>query len=186
LNVVAEAADGLEALAKARELSPHVVLLDVEMPNLNGLSAAEVLRRENPSMGIVILSAHMLGQDALRSMRASACGYVSKAASASQLAQAVEVAAAGRGHQSRATQAGLQQLAQRIANRVCCEDLDVPERQVLVAIVEGLRNKEIAATLGIEKRTVETHRERIMRKLNIRSVAGLTRLAVAEGLVPLQ
>jgi two-component system, NarL family, nitrate/nitrite response regulator NarL len=134
-------------------------------------------------MGIVILSAAMPGQDALRSMRASVCGYVSKAASASQLAQAVEVAAAGRGHQSRATQTGLQQLA---ANRVCSEDLDVPERQVLVAIVEGLRNKEIADRLGIEKRTVETHRERIMRKLNIHSVAGLTRLAVAEGLVPLQ
>ena len=177
---------GLEALAKARELSPDLVLMDLEMPKLDGLSVCQTLRQGNPSLGIVIISAHTPGLDALRILKANACGYLSKSASAAQLVVAIETAAAGGRHQSAAAQAALERLTQKICTRASSRDLDASEQQVLVAIAEGLRSKEIASRLAMAQRSVETYRERIMRRLNIHSVAGLTCLAVAEGLVPLE
>jgi DNA-binding NarL/FixJ family response regulator len=185
LRVVAEAADGLEALAMARELSPDLVLMDLEMPKLDGLSVCQTLRREKPLLGIVIISAHAPGPDALQILKANACVYLSKSTSASQLVLAVETTAAGGAQRSAAAQAALERLTQKISTRPSSRDLDACEQQVLVAIAEGLRNKEIASKLAIGQRNVESHRERIMRRLNIHSIAGLTRLAVAEGLVPL-
>src|SRR5262249_28555515 len=143
------------------------------------------LRQENSSLGILIISAHAPGPDALRILKANACGYLSKSASASQLVLAVETAAAGGTRRSEAAQAALERLTQKNCSRPSSRHLDASEQQVLVAIAEGLRNKEIASRLAMGQRHVESCRERIMRRLNIHSIAGLTRLAVAEGLVPL-
>ncbi len=181
LVVVGEAKDGVEALAKARELSPDLVLMDIDMPKLNGLAASEILHKENPQMKIVILSVHNPAQYALRIANCGAHGCVSKDAPMAELVQAIEtVAGGGDFFNSEVTNATLlkfvdSQHLQQISHR---------EREVLVAVAEGLSNKEIACRLGVSARTVETHRDHIMRKLNIHSVAGLTRFAIAQGLVP--
>jgi DNA-binding NarL/FixJ family response regulator len=177
LTVVGEAEDGLDAMQKAVELSPDVVLMDIDMPNLNGLSATESLHREKPRTKVLILSAYVLATDVERILQSGAWGCLPKSVSVSELVDAIEMVAAGGdyfrssswSHQSRPSQ----------------KELKADEREVLIAIAEGLGNKEIAAKLAIEVRSVETRRDRLMRKLNIRNVADLTRFAILEGLVSL-
>ena len=182
LVVVGEANDGLEGLAKARELSPDLVLMDLEMPKLDGISVSEILHKENPQMKIVILSVHNPAQYASRIAHSGAQGCLSKDASAAELVQAIEAVAEGRNFfNSEAASAALPKFAESQHR----QQFSPREREGLAAIVDGLSNKEVACRLNIGVRTVETHRERIMRKLNIHSVAGLTRFALAEGLVSL-
>jgi DNA-binding NarL/FixJ family response regulator len=179
LTVVGEAEDGLDAMQKAAELSPDVVLMDIDLPKLNGLSATESLHREKPAMKVLILSAYVLATDAERILKSGAWGYLPKSVSASELVDAIEMIAAG-GDYFRSNQR-----ADIHPNRPTQNELKADEREVLVAIAEGLGNKEIAAKLAVEVRTVETRRDRLMRKLNIRNVADLTRFAIIEGLVSL-
>jgi RNA polymerase sigma factor (sigma-70 family) len=183
LAVVGEAEDGHEAIAKAKELSADIVLMDIDMPKLNGLCAAEVLHRERPRMKIVIFSVHSPAHDALRILKTGAWGFLSKGMAPSELIEAIEGVSAGRDFFSlEVAQAAVKQMSRVNEPH---KELSAREREVLLAIADGLSNKEIAARLGIEVSTVETHRERIMRKLNIRSVAGLTRFALSEGLISL-
>jgi len=184
--VVGEAEDGLDAIAKADELSPQVVLMDINMPKLDGLSATEVLHRENPRMKVIIFGVHISDQCAHRILASGACGYLSKGGPLADLARAIEtVAAGGNFIESELTQSALRRLAGRNSDGIDHKKLSPCEREVLVAIADGLSNKEISSRLGIEGRTVETHRERVMRKLNINNVAGLTRFALIAGLVEL-
>jgi DNA-binding NarL/FixJ family response regulator len=187
LEVVGEAGDGDEALAKAKELTPDLVLMDVDMPGLNGLAVTEVLRKELPQTRVLILSMHSSPEYAMRTMEAGARGYVLKEASPEELLRAIQTVNAGDSYFS-------PDLAQAVLNRYVQENPDAAagerishrEREVLIQIAEGLSNKEIACRLGVGVRTVETHRERIMRKLNIHSVAGLTKYAISKGLVALR
>jgi len=184
--VVGEAADGREAVARAKELSPDLVLMDIDMPKLNGLSATEILHRDNPKMKILILSVHDPAQYVLPAIKAGARGYLSKNAPTEELLQAIEMVAAGESYfNSDASLAALNQLTDRAGAKQGQRQISPREREVLVAITDGLLNKEIASKLGVGTRTVETHRERIMRKLNLRGVADLTRFAIAHGLVSL-
>jgi len=177
LTVVGEAENGLDAISKARELSPDIVLMDIDMPELNGLSAAEVLHKEHPRMKIVILTTNPPAHDAIRILNTGASGFLSKAASPEELILAIERISAGLDSFSmEVAQAAMKQM-------IPVSDLSAREREVLVAIADGLSNKEIATRLDIEVRTVETHRERLMRKLNLRGIADLTRFAIRQGLV---
>lgn len=186
LVIVGEAGNGKEAILKANALQPDVVLMDIEMPKMDGLSATEVLTRENPGSRVLIVSVHKDSEYLLRMSRVGARGYVSKDASPSELVQAIETVAAGRSfYSSTVAPMALRQLLKRNPGAPGPKQLSPRERQVLGAIAEGMSNKEIASRMNLSVRTIETHRERIMRKLDIHTVAGLTRSAIAMGLIPL-
>jgi two-component system, NarL family, nitrate/nitrite response regulator NarL len=186
LLIVGEAGDGQEAIAKTKALSPDVVLMDIEMPKLDGLAATTVLRKENPKSKVLILSMHKDSQYVLRIIRAGAHGYVSKEASPAELVQALETVGAGMSFfGSEVASLALNQML-KSKEDIPAKQLSPREHEVLVAIAEGSSNKEIASRLGLGVRTVETHRERIMRKLNIHSIAGLTRFAITAGLISLR
>ena len=187
LVIVGEAADGLEAVAKAKELLPDIVLLDIDMPKMNGLAATEVLRKELPQVKVLILSMYLRSEYLLRILHSGARGYVLKDASAEELLKAIETVNDGGTYFSpEIARLALNQFAQGAGDGPDLAELTNREREVLILVAEGLSNKEIAQHLGVGVRTVETHRERIMRKLGTHSVAGLTRLAIAKGLITLR
>jgi DNA-binding NarL/FixJ family response regulator len=185
--IVGEATDGQEALRKARELVPDVVLMDIEMPMLNGLTAADILRKEKPGIKVLLLSMHNDSDFVMRILQSGARGYILKQAPTEELLKAIETINAGETYFSQdVARLALNQFVRGQGDGPHAGQVSAREREVLIAIAEGLSNKEIACRLGVGVRTIETHRERIMRKLNIHSIAGLTRFAIAKGLVPLQ
>jgi DNA-binding NarL/FixJ family response regulator len=184
LQVVGEAADGQEALRKARDLVPDVLMTDMDMPHLTGLAVTETLRKEFPNMKVLMLSTHTSTEFVLRCVRAGANGYVLKQASPDEFVKAIETVNAGESFFSAdLARAALNQMVHGNGRGPDPSDLTAREREVLGQIAEGLCNKEIGCRLNIGTRTVETHRERLMRKLDIHSIAGLTRFAVAKGLI---
>ena len=186
IDIVDEASDGEEALAKIRQLKPDVVLMDIDMPRMSGLTVTEQLRKELPEVKVLILSMHADSAYVMRILQSGARGYVLKEASPDELAKAIETVYAGQTFFS-------PEVARIALNRFVEGSGQTPENQltsreeqVLIQIAEGLSNKEIACRLNLGVRTVETHRERIMRKLDIHSVAGLTKYALSKGLVVLR
>lgn len=186
-EVVGEASNGTEALALALELRPDVALLDISMPGVSGLQATAELRNRCPGTRVLMLSMHDNTEYVLESVRAGAHGYLLKDTAATELRGAI-----------RAVWGGESYFSPPIASRLSAvvrgdSDAESPlgllgqltgrEREVLVGVTRGLTNKEIAAQLGISHRTVETHRESLMRKLRLRSVAELTRFALEAGLL---
>jgi len=185
--IVGEAADGQDVLRKARELTPDLVLMDIDMPLLNGLTAADILRKENPAIKVLILSMHNDSDYVLRILQSGARGYILKQAPTQELLKAIEIIHAGETYFSNdIARVALNQFVRGPGEGPHTGQISAREREVLIAIAEGLSNKEIACRLGVGVRTIETHRERIMRKLNIHSIAGLTKFAIAKGLIPLQ
>ena len=187
LKCVGEAADGDEALEKTLALKPDVVLLDISMPRRDGLAVTAALRKEAPQVKVLILSMHSNKEYLFRIIQAGAHGYVSKGASPDQLLHAIQSVHRGETFFSpEIAQAALNQLVNNGGKKEPFAQLTSREREVLILIAQGRSNKEIANQLGIGVRTIETHRERIMRRLDIHSVAGLTKFAIANGLVPLE
>lgn len=186
-RVVGEAATGEEAIEKALTLAPDVVLMDISMPGMNGLEATQRLRHAAPGIKVIILSVHNNRDYIFRIIQAGAHGYVSKEASTDALFRAIDSVQTGQTFFSpEIAQAALHQLVQSGGKKEPFDQLTAREREVLVLIAEGKSNKEIATKLGIGVRTIETHRERIMRRLDIHSVAGLTKFAIANGLIALE
>jgi DNA-binding NarL/FixJ family response regulator len=183
-EVVAEAANGEQALALAREHRPDVVVLDVTMPGESGLRVAPKLRAAVPAARVLIMSMHENAEYVREGVRAGASGYLLKDSAAAELRLAVRAVHAGGTYFSSHAALGLSGALPAPAAppepepapaAAPADGLTARERDVLGGIARGLTNKEIAAELGISHRTVETHRESLMRKLGIRTVAGLTR-----------
>jgi two-component system nitrate/nitrite response regulator NarL len=187
IKIVGEAADGDEALKRTRELAPDVVLLDLDMPRLNGLAVAQLLRKESPKVRILIISVHTNKEYIFRIIQAGAHGYVSKESSPEELLRAIESVCAGQAFFApQIAQAALSELVSGGGRKQPFVQLTVREREVLALVAEGQSNKEVARQLGIGVRTIETHRERIMEKLDIHTIAGLTRFAIRNGVISLE
>jgi two-component system, NarL family, nitrate/nitrite response regulator NarL len=185
--IVGEANDGQDALRKAKQLAPDLILMDIDMPLLNGLTAADILRKENPAIKVLILSMHNDSDYVMRILQSGARGYVLKQAPTEELFKAIEDICAGGTHFSQdVARLALNHYVRGPGEGPHSGQISAREREVLIAIAEGLSNKEIACRLGVGVRTIETHRERIMRKLNIHSIAGLTKFAISKGLICLQ
>jgi len=186
LEVVAEAGGGLEALECVDRVSPDVIVLDISMPGLSGLEVAALLRKRTTPVAILILSMHDRPEYVLAAVRAGANGFALKDTTPAELRQAVLKVADGGEFFPPAVTERLSEAVQSEAvadgREALIERLTPRERGVLLEIARGLSNQGIAETLGISRRTVETHRERVMEKLEIRSVAGLTRFVIETGL----
>jgi RNA polymerase sigma factor (sigma-70 family) len=184
-SVVGEASDGREALRLAAKLQPDVVFMDVAMSTLNGIEAARQLHRSHPEVRIIMLSMHAERQYIYESARAGATGYVLKDAAFSDLLAAIEAALDGRTYWSpAAAELAMDDYLHRKGEAVpsATEKLSGREREVLQLLAEGQSSAEIAEQLGISTRTVDTHRQNLMQKLQIHTIAGLTRFAIRHGL----
>ncbi len=190
LEVVGEAVDGEEAINKIRELKPDVVLMDIDMPKKSGLDATRQLRKEMPEIRILILSVHSNKHYVLQIIQSGAHGYVLKDAALPDLVRAIESVSGGEAFFSPdVSQIVLNQYLQEAGatdEEGGSRRLTSREREVLAMIAEGQSNKEMANKLGVGVRTIETHRERVMDKLNIHTVAGLTKYAIANGVARLE
>jgi DNA-binding NarL/FixJ family response regulator len=183
-EVVGEAGSGMEAIALATTLQPDVVVLDISMPDLSGLEVAARLRGSGTTR-VLILSMHNNAEYVLESVRAGAHGYLLKDTAATELRSAIRTVCRGESYFSPPVASRLTAAVrgEHETRRSAVDQLTGREREVLVGIARGCTNKEIAADLGISHRTVETHRESLMRKLQIRTVAELTRFAIGTGIV---
>lgn len=186
-EVVAEAGDGESALAAAASATPDLVVLDLSMPGGTGLELATRLRARLPDVRILILSVHDHPEYVLGAVRAGAQGYLRKDTSPAELREAIRAVARGESYfgpnVARHLTAAVRGETDRGSPVERLVKLAPREREVLGGIAAGETSREIAARLGLSPRTVETYRENLMRKLDIRTVAGLTRFALDAGLV---
>ena len=178
-EIVGEAGNGADAVRMAAELRPDVVVLDLSMPEQSGLDAAPTLSASGAR--VLVLSIHDHEEYVLQSVRAGAHGYLRKDSSPAELRHAVRTVHEG-GSVFSAPVA--RTLSSALRNERRGAELTPRERDVLVAIASGLTNKEIAARFGISVRTVESHRDALMKKLGVKGAAALTRFAIEAGMAP--
>ncbi len=187
LEVVGEAADGREAVKLATELSPDVVVMDIAMPQLNGIEATAQIVKRSPKTGVVILSMYSDEEYILRALTAGAKGYLLKDSAESDLLRAVEAVAQGKTFFSPAiAQALLEDYVRMLQQRGLKDSYDLltdREKEILQLLAEGKSNKEVAALLNLSVYTVETHRANLMQKLNLHNTAELVLYAVRKKII---
>jgi DNA-binding NarL/FixJ family response regulator len=189
MEVVAIAENGREAISKAREVNPDIIAMDVVMPEMNGLEACRRIKAEAPEIRIIVLSMYSGKEHVVDAFKAGASGYILKDSTFKELAGAIRSVAGKNGY-----------LDPKISDVDICEQLQHPhepdslngqklltarEREVLRLMAEGETYREIANTLDISTKTVESHRRHISRKLRLSNVADLTRYAIKEGIISL-
>jgi DNA-binding NarL/FixJ family response regulator len=182
VDVVAEADDGREALRLAHEKRPDLVLMDISMPGMNGLEAAQRISKELPEIKVIIVSMHANEEFVFQALRAGASGYLLKHAGASELEVALETVMRGRTYLSPSLSMTVKG-DPHLAEGSPLDRLTPRQREILQLIAEGETNRGIAQILGISVKTVDTHRTLLMHKLDIHDVAGLVRYAVRVGLI---
>lgn len=190
LRVVGEADNGVTALRRVFELRPTVAIVDVSMPgNINGIDAAQRIRHEVPETRVIMLSMYSSADYVGRALRAGAHGYVLKASATSDIVAAVRAVVAGDRYFSPGVEDELLNTLLSHHNgsapELRTEKLSVREREVLQLVVEGKSSVEIAELLGLSSSTVDTYRSRLMQKLQVSNLPDLVRLAIREGLLPL-
>jgi len=186
VTVVGEAADAKEALRKVKKLAPEVIILDVNLPSLDGGELARRLHLTVPAAKIIGFSVHASQEYVVRMARCGAHGYVMKDAPTAKLVEAIQqVHKGGLYFPPSMSDAILSPEAKPSSEEEGKVILTTREREVLTLLAEGLANKEVARKLGISVRTAETHREHVSHKLNIMTIAGLTKYAIQHGLTSL-
>jgi len=180
LAVVGEAANGREAVQRAVELRPDVLIMDISMPELNGVEAARLVHERCPATRVIFLSMHADAEHVYRALDAGASGYLLKESAGAEILDAVHAVAVGK----RFLGAGI---AVPEAGRRAVSPLDslsIRERQVLQLVAEGKSSAEIARIVHLSPKTVETYRSRIMKKLGVSDVPALVKFAVQHGITP--
>jgi two-component system, NarL family, invasion response regulator UvrY len=184
IRVVAEAADGLEAVEQFKAMRPDVAILDISMPNMDGLEATKALLAIEPHLPILILTMHPERQYAVRALKAGAMGYITKGTSTAELHSAVRNVAA---HKRFLSEEGVDALATRLlaggSSVSLIESLSDRELQILCLIARGRKVKEVADELCVGTKTVETYRSRLLRKLGLRNNAEICRFAFENSLL---
>ena len=191
--VVAETESGREAIALAAKHAPDVMLVDVGMPDMNGLEATRRIVAKDPEIGVIAVSMHADARFVSGMFDAGARGYILKTCNAEELIRAIDAVRKGQSYVTPDVTDVLvdrhhRQLggsSTRGTGKTPAEALTAKEREVLQLIAEGLTSKEIAARLGCALKTVETHRTHVMKKLDLHSIAALTKYAIREGLTSL-
>ena len=202
LKVIAEANNGLEALEQAKKAQPDIVLMDVTMPDMDGMEATRQLKRLYPECQVLVLTVHSDKQYFMQMLAAGASGYLTKQAAADELVAAIKAIAAGHVYLQPALARWLLDDYQRLANHTAtltlneineknanAVDLNIlskRERQVLELVGEGLNNHDIGNKLELSPKTIARHRERIMKKLNMHSRTELVKFAIRTGLISLE
>jgi DNA-binding NarL/FixJ family response regulator len=189
IEVVGEAANGREAIRLAKKINPDVILMDVAMPEMNGIEATRTIHAEQPHIRILMLSMHSNRQYLFESLQAGAAGFVPKDVAFSELLSAIHAVVANGTYLSPPlAHMVMDDYFRRAQGKNEISELAVlsgREREVLQLIAEGNSSSEIAQAMHISARTVDTHRHNIMKKLDIHSIAGLTKFAIRNGLCSL-
>jgi two-component system response regulator NreC len=190
MAIIGEAETGEEAVRLTAELSPDVVLMDIEMPGINGIEAARRIKAQSPATAVLALTMYEDDQYFFEMLRAGAAGYVPKRAAPDELASAIRAVSRGDVfiHPSLAGRLVQDYLLRRDTDEQepPMDDLTPREQEVLTLIAEGLSNGEIAEQLVISIKTVDRHRENIMRKLNLHNRVDLVKYALRKGLIDLE
>lgn len=201
MRVVAEAGTGTEALARAADCSPDIALMDISMPDMDGLEATRRLKKEFPSTQILALTVHDDKQYLMEMLAAGASGYLTKQAAADELVAAIQAVAQGQVYLQPALARWLLEDYQRLARAqptpearpeaiqpeaTSLDVLSARERQVLELIAQGRSNMEIGRQLGLSHKTIGRHRERIMSRLNLHSRTELVKFAIRTRLISLE
>jgi len=189
MEVVAEACDGRTTVQRAKEFMPHIIIIDIAMPDLNGIEATRQIVNDIPGVKIIALSMHSDRRFVTRMLESGAVGYLLKDSAFEELSLAIKTVQSGKVYLSPAI-AGVvvedmvRHSPQKISRTTA--ELTPREREVLQLLAEGRTTKRIASQLNVSVKTVETHRRQVMEKLDIHSVAELTKYAVREGLTSLE
>jgi two-component system response regulator NreC len=189
MEVIGEAENGRKALKMVQKIRPSVVIMDVTMPDMNGIEATRKIVTEVPGVKVIALSMHSDRRFVLGMLEAGAAGYLMKDCAFDELAKAVRSVATGHTYLSPSiadvlVKGYLDKIDEKIS--VGRSPLTQREREILQLLAEGQSSKEIAAHLNVSVKTVETHRRNMMQKLNMRSVAELTKYAIREGLISVE
>ena len=201
-EVIAEAKNGLQALEKARETLPDIVLMDITMPDMDGMEATRQLKKLYPDCQILVLTVHADKQYFMKMLSEGASGYITKQAAADELVAAIQAVAAGHVYLQPALARWLledyqrltknmiipspEEVAEKNKEAINLDILSQRERQVLELVGEGFNNHDIGKKLGLSPKTIARHRERIMKKLNMHSRTELVKFAIKTGLISLE
>lgn len=184
VKVVAEADDGSRALQLIEQLKPDVVLLDLTMPGQGGFEVLKEASKKNPEVRIIVLTVHEGEEYAFHALQAGAAGYLPKSAASAELELAIEHVMSGKKYLSPSIEQRATFERRGSSERPpALGDLTTRQREVLILIAQGNSTKDVARTLDISAKTVESHRAQLMDRLNIHDIAGLVRYAIKMGLV---
>lgn len=187
IQVAGEASDGREAVRLAEELRPDIVIMDIGMPNLNGVEATAQIVKKNPAIGVIILSMHADETYLVRALSAGAKGYLLKDSAENDLIRAVHTVHAGKPFFSPAiAQTLLEDYMRRLQQQSLQDSYDLltdREKEILQLLAEGKSNKEVATLLDLSLYTVETHRSNLMQKLNLHNTAEIVLYAVRKKII---
>jgi RNA polymerase sigma factor (sigma-70 family) len=186
VTVVGEAGRGSEAKELMTELKPDLVLLDITMPDGNGFDVLLHAKKNFPQMRVIVLTVHEAGEYAIRALREGAAGFLPKSAASTELEQAIDTVMKGESYISLETSRKAMLEVGKGTKRDLLENLSPRQREVLQLIAEGQTTKQIAQSLEISVKTVETHRSQLMERLGIHDVAGLVRYAIIVGLIEVE